>query len=160
MRLFLATAFVTALLFTFQPATAADLTRDVQTLSKSVRTLQSQLRAQSRNLARIRSLETRLAKLTNQVNALRNAGGSAGAGSSALDSRIQKLENVVKISGGNVTLQAAGKVAMRGSQAQIDGGSVKINTGVATFSGTVKSSTLITDSVVSKVYTPGAGNIW
>lgn len=153
MRLFLATAFVTALLATSQPVVAADLKRDIQTLSNSVRTMQSQLRAQVSAQARIKALETRVTRLTNQVNALRNAGGGSGAGNSALESRVQKLENVVKISGSNVTLQSSGKVTISGS-------SVKVNTGTATFSGTVKSNTVITDSVVSKTYTPGAGNIW
>jgi len=153
MRLFLATAFVTALLTTSQPAVAADLNRDIRTLSKTVRTMQSQLRAQVSAQARIKALETRVARLTNQVNALRNAGGGSSAGSSALESRVQKLENVVKISGSNVTLQSSGKVTISGS-------SVKVNTAIATFSGTVKSNTVITDSVVSKAYTPGAGNIW
>lgn len=153
MRPSLAIAFLTVLLVAIQPAASADLKRDIQTLNKSVRTLQSQLRAQSRTLARISSLEKRLAKLTLQVNALRNAGGSAGSGTSALESRIRKLEDVVKISGGSVTLQASGTVTINGS-------AVKVNTGLTTFSGTTKSNTVITDSVVSKTYTPGAGNIW
>ena len=89
MRSSLAIAFLTVSLVAFQPAAAADLKRDIQTLNKSVRTLQSQLRAQSRTLARISSLEKRLAKLTHQVNALRNAGGGASSGTSALESRIQ-----------------------------------------------------------------------
>lgn len=160
MRLFLETAFVTVLLATFQPVVAADFKRDIQSLSNTVRTMQSQLRAQVSAQARIRALETRVTRLTNQVNALRNAGRGSGAGNGALESRVQKLENVVKITGSGVTLQSSGKVTISGSVTHINGSSVKVNTATATFSGTVKSNTVITDSVVSKTYTPGAGNIW
>ena len=46
------------------------------------------------------------------------------------------------------------------STAEISAGSVTVNAGMSTFSGVVKCDTLITNSVVSSAYTPGAGNIW
>ena len=162
MKLFLATALLAAIVVPLGPVAAADLNRDVQTLRNSVKSLQSQLRAQRRTVDRITALERRVARLTNQLNALRNAGGGSGtgSGSAALESRVQKLENVVRISGANVILKASGKISLSSSSAQIDAGSVRVNSGVSTFSGTVTSKTVITDSVVSKSYTPGAGNIW
>jgi len=37
---------------------------------------------------------------------------------------------------------------------------LRVSAGMADFSGTVKAATVITNSVVSTSYTPGAGNIW
>ncbi len=37
---------------------------------------------------------------------------------------------------------------------------VKVDAAMSTFSGVVKCDTLISNSVVSASYTPGAGNIW
>lgn len=112
--------------------------------------------------SRVRKLEVAVSKLSNRVTILQQTAGGTGGRSSGsqIEARLQKIENVVRIVGGNVTLRASGKVALSGSTAQIDGSQVKINTGTATFSGIVKSNTLITESVESKAYTPGAGNVW
>jgi hypothetical protein len=37
---------------------------------------------------------------------------------------------------------------------------VSVDAAIAKFSGVVKCDTLITNSVISSSYTPGAGNIW
>jgi hypothetical protein len=37
---------------------------------------------------------------------------------------------------------------------------VKVDAGMSTFSGVVKCDTLISNTVISSTYTPGAGNIW
>lgn len=58
----------------------------------------------------------------------------------------------VRIENGRVTLEA--------TQLRISASSVQIDSGMTTVSGVVKCNTLITDSVVSNSYTPGAGNIW
>jgi uncharacterized protein involved in type VI secretion and phage assembly len=42
----------------------------------------------------------------------------------------------------------------------LNGAAVTVNSALATFSGVVNCQTLITTSVVSSSYTPGAGNIW
>ena len=39
-------------------------------------------------------------------------------------------------------------------------GMVTVDAGMSKFSGVVQCDTLITNSVVSSSYTPGAGNIW
>jgi hypothetical protein len=36
---------------------------------------------------------------------------------------------------------------------------LSVNSGIATFSGAVQCSALITNAVISPVYTPGAGNL-
>jgi uncharacterized protein involved in type VI secretion and phage assembly len=45
-------------------------------------------------------------------------------------------------------------------QVSIDAAILNVNSGMATFSGVVQCQTLISTSVVSASYTPGAGNIW
>lgn len=42
----------------------------------------------------------------------------------------------------------------------LNGAAVSVNSALATFSGVVSCSTLVTTSVVSGSYTPGVGNIW
>ena len=37
---------------------------------------------------------------------------------------------------------------------------VTVDAAMSTFSGVVKADTVITNSVVSSSYTPGAGNVW
>ena len=37
---------------------------------------------------------------------------------------------------------------------------VTVNSGLSKFSGVVQCDVLITNTVVSSTYTPGAGNIW
>jgi hypothetical protein len=37
---------------------------------------------------------------------------------------------------------------------------VSVNAGMSTFSGVVQCDTLISNTVISATYTPGAGNIW
>jgi hypothetical protein len=43
---------------------------------------------------------------------------------------------------------------------QVTAGQVKVDAAIADFSGIVKCQTLLATTVVSSVYTPGAGNIW
>jgi uncharacterized protein involved in type VI secretion and phage assembly len=68
--------------------------------------------------------------------------------------------NSVKLETAGITVTAAAKVTVQASTVEVTAGSVAVNTGMATFSGVVQCSTLITNSVVSASYTPGAGNIW
>jgi hypothetical protein len=42
---------------------------------------------------------------------------------------------------------------------EINAGMLKVNAGVAQFSGVVQADTLIANSVVASSYTPGAGNV-
>jgi uncharacterized protein involved in type VI secretion and phage assembly len=68
--------------------------------------------------------------------------------------------NSVKLETAGITVTAAAKVTVQASMVEVTAGSVAVNTGMATFSGVVQCSTLLTNSVVSASYTPGAGNIW
>jgi uncharacterized protein involved in type VI secretion and phage assembly len=68
--------------------------------------------------------------------------------------------NSLKMDSSGVTVTSSGQVVINASTAEISAGSVTVNAGISTFSGVVKADSIITNSVVSASYTPGAGNIW
>lgn len=68
--------------------------------------------------------------------------------------------NSVKLETSGVTITASAKVTINASTAEISAGMVTVNAGMSKFSGVVQCDTLISNSVVSASYTPGAGNIW
>lgn len=68
--------------------------------------------------------------------------------------------NSVKMESSGITVNAAAKVTINASTVEISAGMVTVNAGMSKFSGVVHADTVITNSVVSPSYTPGAGNIW
>jgi uncharacterized protein involved in type VI secretion and phage assembly len=68
--------------------------------------------------------------------------------------------NTVRLSSSGVTVQASGQVSISASTVEVSAGMVTVNAGMSRFSGVVLADTVITNSVVSASYTPGAGNIW
>jgi len=68
--------------------------------------------------------------------------------------------NSLKLETSGVTVTAAAKVTVNASQVEISAGMVTVNAGMSKFSGVVQADTVITNSVVSSSYTPGAGNMW
>jgi len=68
--------------------------------------------------------------------------------------------NSITLDSSGVTVNAASQVTVSCSQAQVTAGMVTVNAGMSQFSGVVNADTVITNSVVSASYTPGAGNIW
>lgn len=80
---------------------------------------------------------------------------------STFQNRLSKIEAAVQVdNAGNITITLPGKFKVNASIVDISASSIKANAGLSKFSGTVQSDTLITNTVVSKSYTPGAGNIW
>jgi uncharacterized protein involved in type VI secretion and phage assembly len=67
--------------------------------------------------------------------------------------------NSIKLDSSGITLTTSSKASISASQAEITASLVNVSAGMSNFSGAVKSDTLITNSVVSASYTPGAGNI-
>jgi hypothetical protein len=47
-----------------------------------------------------------------------------------------------------------------GASMEVTAGMVTVNAAMSKFSGVVQADTVISNSVVSASYTPGAGNIW
>lgn len=68
--------------------------------------------------------------------------------------------NSVKLESSGITITAAAKLTVNASTVEVSAGMVTVNAGMSKFSGVVQCDTLITNSVVSASYTPGAGNIW
>jgi len=69
--------------------------------------------------------------------------------------------NSVKMESSGITVNSSSKVTVNtGAAVEVNASTLTVNAGQATFSGVVQASTVITNSVVSSSYTPGAGNIW
>jgi uncharacterized protein involved in type VI secretion and phage assembly len=69
--------------------------------------------------------------------------------------------NSVTLDTSGITVTAAAKVTINASAAvEVSAGMVTVSAGMSKFSGVVQADTVISNSVVSASYTPGAGNIW
>lgn len=68
--------------------------------------------------------------------------------------------NSIKLETAGITVTAGAKVTVNAGQVAVSAGMVKVDAGMSTFSGVVKCDTLISNTVISSTYTPGAGNIW
>lgn len=68
--------------------------------------------------------------------------------------------NSVKLQSSGITVNASAKVTVTASLMEISASMLTVNAGMSKFSGVIKADTVISNSVVSASYTPGAGNIW
>ncbi len=68
--------------------------------------------------------------------------------------------NTVKLESSGITVNASATVTIQAAQVKVSASMVTVDAGMSKFSGVVKADTVITNSVVSASYTPGAGNIW
>jgi uncharacterized protein involved in type VI secretion and phage assembly len=68
--------------------------------------------------------------------------------------------NSVKLETAGITVNASARVTISASQVSVSAGMVMVDAGMSRFSGVLQADTVITNSVVSASYTPGAGNIW
>lgn len=68
--------------------------------------------------------------------------------------------NSVKLGTDSIMVNASAKVTIDAGQVEINSGAVSVNADMSKFRGVVQCDTLISNSVVSASYTPGAGNIW
>ena len=73
---------------------------------------------------------------------------------------LKAANNTITIDTQGVHVQTSGKVTVQASQVDVTAGMVNVDAAMSKFSGVVKCDTLISTSVVSSTYTPGAGNIW
>ena len=83
---------------------------------------------------------------------LRQAGGG--------ELELRAAGSTVKLATDGVTITASGNTTVRASQISVQAGSVSVNTAMATFSGAIQAQTVIANTVVGTVYTPGAGGMW
>lgn len=68
--------------------------------------------------------------------------------------------NSVTLSPSGVNVLAASKVEVNAGVVELSAGLVRVHAALAHFDGVLKCDTLISNSVVSASYTPGAGNVW
>lgn len=68
--------------------------------------------------------------------------------------------NTVKMEAQGMTLTASAKVTVNAAQVAVSAGMVQVDAGMSRFSGVVQADSIITNSIISASYTPGAGNIW
>lgn len=68
--------------------------------------------------------------------------------------------NAVKLETSGITVNASAKVTINASTVAVSAGMVTVDAGMSRFSGVVQADTIISNSVISASYTPGAGNIW
>jgi len=68
--------------------------------------------------------------------------------------------NVVKLAADGVTIHSASRLTLKASIVELEAGTLKVDAAVSELSGLLKCDSLLTNSVVSSSYTPGAGNIW
>jgi uncharacterized protein involved in type VI secretion and phage assembly len=59
-----------------------------------------------------------------------------------------------------VTVNTGMNVKVQATQVEITAAMVTVNAGMSRFNGVVQADTVISNSVISASYTPGAGNIW
>src|SRR5262249_35824665 len=72
---------------------------------------------------------------------------------------VESNGNSVKLETSGITVNASAKVTVTASTVEITASMVTVNAGMSKFSGAVQAASVITNSVVSASYTPGAGNI-
>ncbi len=68
--------------------------------------------------------------------------------------------NSIKLETAGITITAAAKVTVNASQVAVSAGMVTVDAAMSKFSGVVQCDTMISNTVISATYTPGAGNIW
>ncbi len=73
---------------------------------------------------------------------------------------MRRSSSIITLATSGITINASAKVVVNASTVDLNAGMVAVNAGMARFSGVVQCDTLISNSVVSASYTPGAGNIW
>jgi uncharacterized protein involved in type VI secretion and phage assembly len=67
--------------------------------------------------------------------------------------------NAVRLEANGITVNASAKVTINASLVAVNAGMVSVDAGMSKFSGVVQCDTLISNSVISASYTPGAGNV-
>jgi uncharacterized protein involved in type VI secretion and phage assembly len=68
--------------------------------------------------------------------------------------------NSIKLETSGITVTTSAKATLNASTVEVSAGMVTVNAGLSKFSGVVQADTVISNSVISASYTPGAGNIW
>lgn len=79
---------------------------------------------------------------------------------SAGEIKIERDSQTITLTSSSIDINSSSSVNIEASTIKLSASMVDIQSGLTKASGTVQCSTLISSSVVSSSYTPGAGNIW
>lgn len=85
--------------------------------------------------------------------------GVLATGSAAPVELADEHGNSIRLTSSGIEITGAAAVRLTASTVRISTGSMKVDTGMSEYSGVVKTTTLIADSVIAASYSPGAGNI-
>lgn len=66
----------------------------------------------------------------------------------------------IKMNNEGVTITTGQKVTVKATDMEITSGKIRVNAAYTQFNGIVQANVVVADSVISKSYTPGAGNVW
>ncbi|MCP4181737.1 MAG: hypothetical protein GY761_00215 [Hyphomicrobiales bacterium] len=98
----------------------------------------------------------------NAVISFKTPGGTEGeltdAGGGKIEFKTAGTTIIIDTQG--VSVDTPLNVKVRASLVNISASMVTVDAGMSKFSGVVQADTVVTNSVVSASYTPGAGNIW
>lgn len=73
---------------------------------------------------------------------------------------IQRGAQNIKMTASDINITSSGQVNVDASMVNVTAGMLKVDAAISKFSGVVQADTVISNSVISASYTPGAGNIW
>jgi uncharacterized protein involved in type VI secretion and phage assembly len=73
---------------------------------------------------------------------------------------VEKGGEKIEMSPSGISITSSAQVKIEASQVTVSASMVQVDAGMSKFSGVVQCDTLISNSVVSASYSPGAGNIW
>jgi hypothetical protein len=79
---------------------------------------------------------------------------------STLKQRVASLETEVARLKAAISVAASGTVTINAQKLKVNAAQLEVSSGIASFAGIIKGTSLQVDSVVAKSYTPGAGNVW
>lgn len=91
---------------------------------------------------------------------LRTSGGVVVTVSDTGGVSVSAPTGGVTVNSMNAQVTSMASASVSAAQVSVDAAMFRVNAGMATFSGVVQCQTLISSSVVSASYTPGAGNLW
>jgi uncharacterized protein involved in type VI secretion and phage assembly len=74
--------------------------------------------------------------------------------------KLEAAGNTVRLSTSGVKIQSSGLVQVNASVVTVSATQVSVDAPLSTFSGLLQCDVLLTNTVISSTYTPGAGNVW
>ncbi len=74
--------------------------------------------------------------------------------------KLKGAGSTITLSSGGIKVKTGGEVTVEGSTMSVTAGTLSVDCAFSDFSGIINCDMLVTNSVISSSYTPGAGNVW